>query len=341
MRPTIRRCSLLAMPLLACAATLLPLTSQARSFSPGPPVASTGSVSHVRGSAATLNGTVQPHGLTTSYYFEYGPTVSYGTLSATGTLPPGYTAIRVAETVIGLRLGEHFRLVAKNSSGSSFGRDHTYAPRAEVLTIAVPSGRGQPPTPYGGTYVLHGTISSSAGAFHKVELQASTYPYLEPFAPVGEPATTSATGSFVLRAPHLTASTQFRAATLDPRPFISGVVNARVSVRVTFKVRASSRRGFVRLYGTVTPAEVGVRVAFQVLKAIRPGRNEVETAFGTQFGTTTKRATHSMSRFSLITTVHRSGQYRALVELHKGALDSGTSSTIYLKAAPPKAKRRR
>jgi hypothetical protein len=330
-----------AMPLLACGALAAPLASQARPLTPGPPIVTTGSVSHVRGSSATLNGTVQPQGLSTVYYFEYGPTVSYGTLSSSGTLVAGYIPVRVAETVIGLRLGEHYRLAAKNEKGTRYGRDRTYAPRSEVLVFNVPNGRSQTPTPYNGTFVLHGTLGGATGAFHKVQLQASAYPYLEPFAPVGEPTTTSPTGAFVLNAPHLTASTQFRVATLDPRPLISPIVNVRVAVRVTLKVRTSSHRGLVRLYGTVSPAEPGVRVAFQVLKAVRPGRNEVETAFATQFGTTTKRATHALSRYSFIVTIRRSGTYRALVTLHKGALVSGTSSTIYLKAAPAKKTKRR
>src|SRR5205085_11757534 len=94
----------------------------------------------------------------------------------------------------------------------------------------------------------------------------------------------------------------------------------------------------LRLYGKGTPADVGACVSFQVLNAIRPGRNEKETAFVTQFSTTTKRATHSKSRFSFVKSIKRGGRYHAVVVLRKGALVSGTSSTVVLSAAPRKAK---
>ena len=38
-----------------------------------------------------------------------------------------------------------------------------------------------------------------------------------------------------------------------------------VAVRVSFHAHRTRRRGFVRLYGTVAPAEVGAAVGFQLL----------------------------------------------------------------------------
>jgi hypothetical protein len=46
---------------------------------------------------------------------------------------------------------------------------------------------------------------------------------------------------------------------------VSPVVLENVAVRVAFHVRRARRRGFVRLYGTVAPAEVGALVGFQLL----------------------------------------------------------------------------
>jgi hypothetical protein len=50
------------------------------------------------------------------------------------------------------------------------------------------------------------------------------------------------------------------------KPVVSSpVVVENVAVRVSFHVRRARRRGFVRLYGTVAPAEVGALVGFQLL----------------------------------------------------------------------------
>jgi hypothetical protein len=334
MRMTTRRIALLCGPAAAVGALLLPIASEAVINRPGPPSAATGNVSHVRGSSAVLNGTVQPHGLATTYYFQYGPTVAYGAQTSSATLGPGYSRVKVGVTVLGLRLGEHYRLVASNADGTAFGRDHAFTLKTSALKFVLPKEKNAPPTPYGGTYVLRGTLAGAGNTTHKLVLEASRYPYLEPFTVVTSAATPSATGSFIFRVSHMTTSTQFRVSSLDPRPLLSPVVTAPVSVRVTLKVRSSARKGLVRLYGTVTPAVVHARVAFQLLKAVRPGRSERETVFATQFATTTKRGTHSMSRFSFITIIRKRGYYRAFVQLKKAALVSGGSNTVRLSAAP-------
>jgi hypothetical protein len=137
--------------------------------------------------------------------------------------------------------------------------------------------------------------------------------------------------------------------TLDPRPLLSRTVTAHVSVRVSFHVHSSARRGIVRMYGTVSPALVGARVLFQLQKAVRPGsRGLSEKAeeraeergetpgmrFATQASTVVKRGTRSFARFSLIVKVKRTGRYRALVIPRRGALVSGFSQTIVVHAAP-------
>jgi hypothetical protein len=334
MRARIAHSARSSLPLLVLAALALPSGTQARTGKIGPPAVTTGNVSHVRGTTAVLEGTVLPHGLTTTYLFQYGPTVAYGAQTTSATLPASFTRVKVGLTVVGLHLGDHYRIAATNADGTVFGRDHTFAPKSSALKFVVPKGKNVAPTPYGGTYVLRGFLNGVGNTTHHLVLQASPYPYLEPFFTVTSPVQPSATGSFVLRVPHMTASTQFRVASLDPRPLLSPVITAQVAVRVTLHVRSSPQKGFVRLYGTVTPSEVGVRVLFQLLKAVRPGRSERETRFGTQFVTTTKRGTHSLSRFSFITSIRRRGYYRAYVQVRKGPLVSGASETVHLNAAP-------
>ncbi len=47
------------------------------------PVVATGAASSVLTQSATLNGTVDPNGSDTTYYFEYGTTTAYGRRTAT------------------------------------------------------------------------------------------------------------------------------------------------------------------------------------------------------------------------------------------------------------------
>ncbi len=49
---------------------------------PGPPIATTNPASLIASFSARLNGSVNPHGLTTSVYFQYGTTSSYGLTTA-------------------------------------------------------------------------------------------------------------------------------------------------------------------------------------------------------------------------------------------------------------------
>jgi hypothetical protein len=334
-RSAIGRAMFAGAPLLASAAIATTATWAASSTTPnvGPPSAATGGVAQVRGTSAQLQGAVDPHGLRTTYFFKYGPTLAYGSATKPATLPAGPVKIKVGQPVTGLLPGYHYRLVATNSAGVREGRDRTYTTKAGRLKFQVPKRPG--PTVFGTSFVLSGTLTGTGGANHRIALQSSPFPYLTPFAEVGLPAMTDAAGRFSFRVPNLTSSTQFRIGTLDPRPVYSPIVSEHVAVRVVLRVRASSRKGLVRLYGTVKPAEVGVRVSFQVRKAVRPGKSEKSTRFSSQFSTVVKRGTKTTSRFSVVESIRLGGRYRAFVQvLHRGPVVSGSSGTIVLHAAP-------
>jgi len=325
---------------LASLALALPVASQAAAKAP-PPAVSTGGVSHVRGSSAVLNGAVNPRGAPTTYYFQYGPTVAYGSQTTAANLPAGEASIDVGQTATGFLSGYHYRLVASNEHGQAFGKDRTFAASTiqDTLALLKPSAS----TVFGSTLTLSGSLSGTVRADQQIVLQASPYPYLEAFSNVGLPVVTNAAGGFSFHVPSLSTSTQFRANTVTPRPIYSPVVTARVAVRVTLSVRSAGHKGLVRLYGTVTPAEVGARVDFQLNKPARPGNteatSEVTTKFSTQFSSLVKRGTKATSRFSTVVKILHGGEYRAYVQVPKGALLAGSSQTVVLGAAPkPKGK---
>ncbi|PYI46865.1 MAG: hypothetical protein DMF11_07675 [Verrucomicrobia bacterium] len=96
--------------------------------SPTPtPALTSNSATNVASFSATLNGSLNPHGATTSVYFQYGLTTSYGSMTATHT-KTGNTAQAVSANISGLNVSTtyHFRIVAHNSGGTSFGSDRTF-----------------------------------------------------------------------------------------------------------------------------------------------------------------------------------------------------------------------
>jgi hypothetical protein len=93
----------------------------------GPPVVTTNPATNVTSSSAKLNGSLDPHGLTTSASFQYGTTTSYGHTTAMQT-QTGNTFQNIAANISGLSTHTtyHFRIVASNSGGTRFGGDSTF-----------------------------------------------------------------------------------------------------------------------------------------------------------------------------------------------------------------------
>lgn len=92
------------------------------------PAATTGAASEIGPSKARLNGTVDPRGQSTTWYFEYGTSTSYGKKTSTSSAGSGSGSKSVDKVVSGLDAGVeyHFRLVAQNASGTSVGSDRTF-----------------------------------------------------------------------------------------------------------------------------------------------------------------------------------------------------------------------
>jgi hypothetical protein len=339
---TVRR----LLVLLAIAACAAPLVAQAATApgKPTAPKATTGGATVVHGTSATLVGTVDPGGAATSYSFEYGPTIAYGKRTTPGKLPAGTSRVKVGQPVSGLLAGYHYRLLATNEVATAYGKDHTFGVKKTSGKSKFTLAKATAPTVYGGTYVLSGTLAGTGNANRALVLQASPYPFLEAFTTVGLLAHTDPAGRFSFHVPHLVKTTQFRVATLDPRPLYSRVTTQQVAVKVTMKVRSSGTRGLIRVYGTVTPAEPGAHLELQLFKAVRPGdspKAEERTArFATQFSTLVKKGTATVSRFSVVVKIARGGSYRAYASLTKrGAVTSGASRSMLLHAAPGSSKR--
>jgi hypothetical protein len=93
----------------------------------GPPVVTTNPATFIASFSATLDGSLDPHGLSTTVYFQYGTTTSYGLTTSLHT-KTGNTYQNISATISGLAAGAryHFRIVATNSSGTVYGADRTF-----------------------------------------------------------------------------------------------------------------------------------------------------------------------------------------------------------------------
>jgi hypothetical protein len=103
---------------------------------PDPPTVATGAASSVTPSYATLNATVNPNGgIIAVCRFEYGATASYGSStscsasgqSGVGTFPVSGAALVQPST------NYHYRIVATNEGGTSYGADLTFTTPAPPL----------------------------------------------------------------------------------------------------------------------------------------------------------------------------------------------------------------
>ena len=78
--------------------------------------------------SATVGGTVDPNGLPTGWWVEYGTSTSYGSRTDTQSAGSGTSATGVSTRLAGLNAGVtyHFRVVASNDAGTTRGSDRSF-----------------------------------------------------------------------------------------------------------------------------------------------------------------------------------------------------------------------
>ena len=103
------------------------------------PTVTTTTATSVTTTAAQLNGTVNPNGAATTYYFQYGTTTNYGSQTTTASAGSGTTVTSVSASLSGLSSGTtyHYRLAAMNSGGVSYGTDVTLTTMTTTVSPTV------------------------------------------------------------------------------------------------------------------------------------------------------------------------------------------------------------
>jgi hypothetical protein len=124
------------------------------------PFVETGTPTAVGYDDATLDGTIDPHGIKTGYYFEYGTSQTYGARTAEVTAGSGTSDVPAAQTVgfLAEHTTYHFRVVATTKYGSTHGADQTFSTgTAPLVQTAVATDLGSTGATLNGTIDPHGT----------------------------------------------------------------------------------------------------------------------------------------------------------------------------------------
>ncbi len=90
-----------------------------------------GNASAVSATGATFNGSVNPNGVDTSVYFQYGADTGYGTQTTTQDIGAGTGFVSVSGNAAALTAGAtyHFRLVTTGAAGTFYGPDQSFETR--------------------------------------------------------------------------------------------------------------------------------------------------------------------------------------------------------------------
>lgn len=194
------KAALLASAALGLAA---PAVAQAAS-----PAVTTGGASSVTTTAATVFASVNPHGLATTYAFQYGTSSAYGAQTAAHSAGSGTSGKVVSLRIHGLTPGVryHYRVIASNADGTSVGGDRSFKtalPPAKPPTVIATAPFAPTATGVAFTALIN---PGNAGTMYRFQYGTSTAYGLETFGQWIAGGTTPRSVSFRINslAPHTT-----------------------------------------------------------------------------------------------------------------------------------------
>jgi alpha-tubulin suppressor-like RCC1 family protein len=104
--------------------------------SPSAPTVTSTAATSVKTREATLNGKVNPNGPDAHYHFEYGTTTAYGSSTPEGDAGFGTSAVpESAKVVLYPSTTYHYRIVASNWAGTSYGADKEFTTSAASTVL--------------------------------------------------------------------------------------------------------------------------------------------------------------------------------------------------------------
>ena len=209
------------------------------------PVVTTGAASSIEPTTVTLNGFVTPSGANTTYYFQYGTSSLYGSVTPATVVTAGSGRVKITVAVGELApvTTYHYRLVAQNSQGVTRGKHRTFKTKKVPLGLSVAATPN--PVSAGGATTLAGVLSGTDGSDRRIIVKSNPWPYMQGFLPVGNKLVTNDDGSFSVPILSVPVNTQFRVE-MVARPDIASApltVGATLDVTRRVKVTRGDRRG--------------------------------------------------------------------------------------------------
>jgi hypothetical protein len=214
----------------------------------------------------------------------------------------------------------HYRLVARNRKGITFGKDRRFKTTRQPLGVSLVASPN--PIRAGGATVLSGVLSGTGNANRQVQLQINTWPYTAGFQPAANNQVTDANGHFAFPLLAVSVNAQFRVLMPAKPSVVSPIVVLGTTVKVTrhAKVRRGHRRGRIHFWGTVRSPQGGPVVV--VIQKLRKGA-------WINIGQTTSRETgKGYLRYSGHVRQKHGGRYRIVALDPTGAHSPSVSRSI-------------
>ena len=144
------------------------------------PTVSTSAASSITSTTATLNGTVNPNGVATTTWFEWGTSTTLATYSATPTqsIGKGSSSVSISAALTGLVLGStyNYRAVGQDSAGTVRGNIVSFKTSAPLPTVIT-----NPPTNISATSATLSCIANANGDSTNVWFEWGTDPNMTTF----------------------------------------------------------------------------------------------------------------------------------------------------------------
>ncbi|NUO10388.1 MAG: SBBP repeat-containing protein [Candidatus Brocadia sp.] len=150
-----------------------------------PPEVITESTTSITSDSATLNGIVNANGLSTTAWFQYGPTSGSYTYTSSTQSVSGFDDTAVNIGISGLSAGTtyYYRIVAQNSAGTSNGNEMSFITASEkggILGYVLddkgnPINRARLRLQGIKTLISQNAVSNSSGYFRFSDLDADAY----------------------------------------------------------------------------------------------------------------------------------------------------------------------
>jgi hypothetical protein len=272
-------------------------------------------------SSARLNGSVDANRTPTTYYFQYGTTIAFGTNTAAAPAGRRRNPVRVSTDVGGLAPATRYfyRIVAHNASGTTLGKRRSFKTRKQPLGVSL-AATPNPIAPGVGT-TLAGTLTGTGNAGRRVVLQSNPWPYTQGFRNAANEQLTTAQGGFSFPLLAVLFNTQYRVQMPERPAVASPIVNVGVLFIVhTHVSKHRVKRGRrVRFSGSIFPARSGAQIAFQKKKSGR---------WVTVGGTVTRNGGKYRKRVK----IRRGGSYRVWAGVVDQQYTPNSGRTVHLRS---------